>query len=90
MTLDDYSYTIRLDEGPTIDLLEERTSYYDSSLVATNSFRGRWEILRNTPEKVVLRLTGVDGKNASVEMALVVTETDIDYGELEWALRHHV
>lgn len=88
-TLDDFTFTIRVDDDGTIELREERTSYWDSAVVAVHTLRGRAEVLRDTPEKLALKLVGTDDKGASVEEALVLTEVDIVRGTVDWALRTH-
>lgn len=83
MTEDDFDYTIRLDED-SVELTEDRTSYYDSSSQTIGTLKGRWEPLRVTRENVALKLTGVDRDNKAVERYLVLWDDDVDCGDLRW------
>jgi hypothetical protein len=89
LTEDAFEYTIRLEED-TIELREDRVSYYDSSVAKSITFRGRWTLLRGEPGKVVLGLSGAEEGRLSVEKALVLTEKDINYGDLAWARKYHL
>lgn len=79
LTLDDYVYTIRIDDGPTIELREERHCCYTSIISETRTFRGTWEAIAIRPDEVVLRLIGKDDRTSATEMYLVVTGKDIVY-----------
>jgi hypothetical protein len=79
MTEDDYSYTVEMDES-RIRLREDRINYYTADVDESATFEGRWKVESVAPERVVLRLEGIDGKGREVERCLCVTEKDILYG----------
>jgi hypothetical protein len=84
LTLNDFTYTLRL-EDDAVELQEQEISYYDSSVVATRTLKGRWSPVRLDPEKAVLRISGEDG----TERILVLLPDDVLTGDVEWGLRTH-
>jgi len=88
MTLNDFSYTLRLDDNAA-ELQERETSYHDSSLVATRTVKGRWSPVRIEPQKVVLRISGVDAAGKPVERILVLLPDDVLCGDVDWGMRYH-
>ena len=87
MTLSDFSYQLRLDEG-TVDFEErEHSPYHD--IVDTRSIKGTWAAVKLEPEKVVLRLSGVDRAGAAAERILVILPDDLFSCDVEWGMKHH-
>jgi hypothetical protein len=84
LTLNDFSYSLLLDEG-VAELQIRETSYHDGSLVSSRTFTGRWSAVRMDAAKVVLRISGDDG----TERILVLLPDDVLCGDLEWGLRSH-
>lgn len=80
LTLNDFTYTLRLGASGDAELKEEEFSYYDSARVATRVVKGRWTSLRLDPEKVVLRIE---------DRILVLLPDDVLCGDVEWGLKHH-
>ena len=85
LTLNDFTYTLRLEEGDAAELEIRESSYHDSSLVSVRSLKGRWSPVRLDPGKAVLRITGGDG----TERILVLLPDDVLCGDVEWGLRSH-
>ena len=89
LTLNDFTYTLRLGDGDAAELKEQEYSYYDSGLVATRTVTGRWTPVRLEPQKVVLRISGVDAAGKAVERILVLLPDDADCGDVDWGMRYH-
>ncbi len=89
LTLNDFTYRLRLDDDGAAELDEEEFSYHDSSLVASRTVKGRWAAVTLEPRKVVLRISGVDGAGAPAERILVLLPDDVFSGTVEWGLKHH-
>lgn len=79
LTLDDYVYTLRLDDRHEIELREDRHCYYSSIISESRTFRGTWEAISVGSDRVVLRLIGIENGTAATEKFLVVTRKDILY-----------
>ena len=80
LTLNDFTYRLRLDDDGSAELEEQEFSYYDSALVATRIVKGTWTAIRVEPQKVVLRIA---------DRILVLLPDDILCGPVEWGLKHH-
>jgi len=89
LTLNDFTYTLRLDDDGGAELEEQEFSYHDSSLVASRIVKGRWSAVKMEPQKVVLRFSGVDGAGAPADRILVLLPDDVFSGTVEWGLKHH-
>ena len=89
LTLNDFTYTLRLDDDGSADFKEEEFSCHDSGLVAMRIVKGTWTAVRVEPQKVVLRFSGVDETGAPAERILVVLPDDAFSGTVEWGLKHH-
>jgi hypothetical protein len=88
MTLNDFTYTLRLD-ADSADFEEQEFSYHDSGLVRTLAVKGTWTAVKVEPQKVVLRFTGVDKDGAPAERILVLLPDDVLSGDVDWGLKHH-
>jgi len=89
LTLNDFTYTLRLDQPDGAVLKEEEFSCHDSSLVATRTVKGRWTPVRIEPQKVVLRISGADAAGAPAERILVLLPDDVLCGDVDWGMRYH-
>jgi hypothetical protein len=87
MTLSDFSYQLRLDDAAVEFEEREHSPYHD--IVDARVIKGTWAAMKVEPEKVVLRLSGVDAAGAPSERILVISPDDMFSCDVEWGLNHH-
>lgn len=84
LTLNDFSYTLRLEEDRAAVLEEREYSYFDSGLLRSRVVKGRWEPIRVEPKQVVLRISGVNEVGAPSERILILLPDEVFCGDGDW------